>query len=78
MRVKTPLLKFRRRGDPHFREFVLSDDMRTLAWYSPSKATADTESTPSARQYHAQRLFTRFGSGAAALRAQGWRRRYAP
>ena len=42
MQDGTLLLKFRRRGEPHFREFWLTGTMDALRWKSPSKSDADT------------------------------------
>ena len=37
MREGENLLKFGRRGEPHFRKFVLSEDFVTLSWDSKKK-----------------------------------------
>jgi len=37
MKKGASLLKFGRQGDPHFRTFKLSEDMKTLTWTSPKK-----------------------------------------
>eukprot|EP00753_Platysulcus_tardus_P017861 PLAT6603.1.p1 GENE.PLAT6603.1~~PLAT6603.1.p1 ORF type:complete len:603 (+),score=216.03 PLAT6603.1:24-1811(+) len=37
MQSGAPLLKYGRRGEPHFRDFVLTDDFKRLAWVSKKK-----------------------------------------
>ena len=37
MKKGASMLKFGRVGDPHFRTFKLSDDLKTLTWTSPKK-----------------------------------------
>eukprot|EP00948_MAST-09A_sp_MAST-9A-sp1_P001044 g1044.t1 len=37
---RTPLLKFGRKGTPHFRDFQLSEDLYHLNWISRAKATS--------------------------------------
>ena len=43
LKKPTTLLKFGRSGDPHFRDFRLSDDYRKLTWYSKKKKERDSE-----------------------------------
>lgn len=46
----TVLLKFKTRGDPHFREFRVSADLQYLTWDSPNKTSAKSRSaSPTAR-----------------------------
>ncbi|KAL6054785.1 RUN and FYVE domain-containing protein 2 [Balamuthia mandrillaris] len=40
MQKGATLLKCGHRGNPHFRTFVLSEDMKTLSWTSPKKPSA--------------------------------------
>ena len=37
------LLKFGRQGNPHFRDFALSDDLRFITWISKGKRKDDTQ-----------------------------------
>lgn len=42
MKQGSTLLKCGRSGSPHFREFVLSDDLETLTWTSPKKRSDES------------------------------------
>ena len=43
MKTGTTMLKCGRTGSPHFRTFVLSDDMNVLSWASPKKKSIDSK-----------------------------------
>jgi len=45
MKRGTAMLKYGRRGFPHFRRFQLSDDMTRLVWYSRKKNVGETSVT---------------------------------
>ena len=54
---KMTLLKFGRKGEPHFRDFCLSEDMAKLTWYSKKKKGKDSEGASSCGVCPCPRLY---------------------
>ena len=55
----TTLLKFGRKGDPHYRNFQLSADYSKLTWYSKKKKERDSEGVSSGNMRHSRAEQTR-------------------